>query len=288
MHPDAYQLGNVDAATAYGLTKEANSAIVPLALAGLGAALAPDGERERAAMLFGLGGLGLQGLFKKPGILPAKPATPSLGDIGKAIIDEGKANIWGKVLNHHVPTPSPRSAPGPVRAAINRLAPLLHGFGKFGSVDFGFSAPLPFTGGVGMSVKGQKERLKGMGQWVPRETIERAFENVDSGVSPEEAALDEADRGELLEPLVGGGAAALAAHRLLPKSGVPGKVLAGLLGAGVGGLHNAAGRDSRAQGMYESMLAAQRERDEFPIRKHPTQTANESTPLAISRAMEDA
>lgn len=284
MYGDAYQLGNVNAAAAYGLSKEANSAIVPLALAGLGAAMAPEDERARAAMLFGLGGLGLQGMFKGPGAPPA--VKPSPANYGKAFLDESKSQLFDWLRKpRRAPATPPPSAIG---AALRRLGPTLHGFGKFGSFDFGVSAPIPFSGGMGMSVKGQKERLKGMGQWVPRETLERAFENVDAGVSPEEAAMTEADRGEIIDPLIGGGAAALAAHRFLPKSGVPGKVLAGLLGSGVGSLHHGMGREGRAKGMYESMLAAQRERDEFPVRKHPTQTANESTPLAVSRAMEDA
>lgn len=156
------------------------------------------------------------------------------------------------------------------------------------AVDISGGVSVPLLGGASIGIKDQRERLPGMSRWVPRSTVERGFDYTDEGLDPQAVADLEADRGSLSHPLLGAALAAAGARKFMPNSGVMGPLLSGLAGAGLGTLYNKATKDRRVEEGLEALTGAQREREKFPIRRHPTQTANESTPLAISRGSGDA
>lgn len=156
------------------------------------------------------------------------------------------------------------------------------------SIDIGGSIGVPGMGGLGVSIKDQQERLPGMSKWVPRGAVERGFEYLDQGFDPESVMDTEAERGSLLHPATGAALAAMGAARFAPKSGLGGALLAGLGGAGLGTLYHRATNDQRREEGREAYEGAQREREKFPIRRHQTQTANEASPLAVSRGHGDA
>jgi len=156
------------------------------------------------------------------------------------------------------------------------------------ALDVGGSVPVPGLGGVGVSFKDQRERLPGMSRWVPRSTMERGFDYADQGFDPEAVMDLEADRGSVTSPLSGAALAALGAMKFAPKSGASGALLAGLGGAGLGSLYHKATSGTRAREGVEALEGAQRERQKFPIGRHAVQTANEATPLAVSRGSGDA
>ncbi len=149
--------------------------------------------------------------------------------------------------------------------------------------DIGGSIPIPGMGGLGISVKDQRERLPGMTRWVPRAALERGFDYADQGLDADIVSDLEADRGSLLSPGIGAALAAGAAHRFAPKSGVSGKLLAGLLGAGLGSAYHAGTENARRREGVEAFDAAERELNKFPLRRHALQTANESTPWTLAR-----
>jgi hypothetical protein len=155
------------------------------------------------------------------------------------------------------------------------------------SADISMGIGIPGTGGS-LGVKDQRERLPGMSRWVPRSTIERGFNYANAELDPQAVAELEANRGSISHPLLGAALAAAGARMSLPQSGVLGPVLAGLAGAGAGTLYHQATRGRRIEEGLEALQGAQREREKFPIRRHATQTANESTPLAVARGSGDA
>jgi len=156
------------------------------------------------------------------------------------------------------------------------------------AVDVSAGVTLPFLGGASVGLKDQRERLPGMSRWVPRSTVERGFDYADEGLDPEAVSDLESERGTIAHPLLGAALAAAGAHKFLPQSGVLGPLLGGLVGGGLGTLYNQATKGRRIEEGLEAHSGAQREREKFPIRRHPTQTANESTPLAVSRGSGDA
>ena len=156
------------------------------------------------------------------------------------------------------------------------------------AVDVSGGFGIPGVAGVSMGIKDQRERLPGMSRWVPRSTVERGFDYADEGIDPEAVADLEAERGTIAHPLLGAALAAAGAHKFLPQSGVLGPLLGGLVGGGLGTLYNQATKGRRIEEGLEAHSGAQRERERFPIRRHPIQTANESTPLAVSRGSGDA
>jgi hypothetical protein len=155
------------------------------------------------------------------------------------------------------------------------------------SLDLSSSVGVPGAG-VSFGLKDQRERLPGMSRWVPRSTVERGFDYADQGLDDEAVADLEADRGSIGHPLLGAALAAAGARKLMPYSGALGPILAGLGGAGLGALYHKGTMSRRTEEGVEALNGAQREREKFPIRRHKTQTANESTPLAISRGNGDA
>jgi hypothetical protein len=156
------------------------------------------------------------------------------------------------------------------------------------AVDVSAGVSLPILGGASVGFKDQRERLPGMSRWVPRSTVERGFDYADEGVDPQAVAEQEADRGSLSHPLLGAALAAAGVAKFLPQSGPLGPLLGGLVGGGLGTLYNQATQGRRIEEGLEAHTGAQREREKFPIRRHGSQTANESTPLAVSRGHGDA
>lgn len=168
---------------------------------------------------------------------------------------------------------------GIAREELEALTP------KTAGVEFGGSIPISNWGGVGMSLKDQRERLPGMGKWVPRHMLERGFERVDEGLTPEEFVALEENRGSLTSPLLGAALAAGGAYRVLPTAGGPTALLAGLGGAGIGSLVHHLTKNRRRAEALDAYRGALRERQAFPVAKHPSQTANEASPIAVSRGV---
>lgn len=277
MEADAYKLGNLDAAIDFGVTKESwVKAVLPAMGAAAGALMAPEGEGMQGAALGGLGMLGAQSaafagarglkgaLTPKPGVPKAPPLSPAMTDLHKWVGQE-KAYAGAQNMIRR-------------ETATNDAA--LAGLKMSVDLSGGFGIP-----GVGASfgVKDQRERLPGMSRWVPRSAMERGFDYADQGKAPEEVAALEADEGSVAQPLIGAALAAAGARKMMPKSGVTGPLLSGLLGAGAGTLYHQMTKGRRVEEGLEALGGAQRERNKFPISKHPSQTANESTPLAVSR-----
>ena len=162
--------------------------------------------------------------------------------------------------------------------------------GKFGEeklatpLNFGVSAR---NYPVGVSIQQPDERLWGMDRWVPRSTLERAFQAVDGGIDPEQVLDDERDRGQLAYPALGALAGGGLAHLLGPETGKAGliaKALGGLAGAGAGAMYHDATGDQRVDQMQAALKGAKTERQmsKFPIQGQGQQTAAENTPVIIS------
>ena len=360
MEANAYTLGTLDAGINYGLAKEAwAKAIMPLAGAAMGAALAPEGEGTQGAVLGGLGALGMQSaaLAGARGVKNAftpKPVAPVARPAGvdpaalaakqqeinafrsRAAMPPSKPTVMastipaitpetkytsqqtgadpamvtamhasgppGTQMQHIAPPPNPisavPSAQPPMGTADNQAIPaqpIPQGKKKKGKqqirvasldefkigIDLGLS--IPVAGGIGLGVKDQRERLPGMGRWVPRSAIERGFNYADDDASPEDVAESEASRGVIGHPLLGAALAAAGARKFLPNSGLMGPLLSGVAGLGLGAAYHHATKDRRVEEGMEAYQGASRERERFPVQRHPSQTANESTPLAVSR-----
>lgn len=287
MEADAYKLGNLDATIDFGVPKEAFvKAILPAMGAAAGALMAPEGEGMQGAALGGLGALGLQsaafaGARGLKGAFTPKPnphaATPGGSQMmATAKVPEHLADLhkWNKQENAYAGAQNLiRRETASTDAELAKLKMAVDVSGSFGIPGLG----------VGFGIKDQRERLPGMSRWVPRSTVERGFDHADSGTSPEDVAAQESERGTIAHPLLGAALAAAGARKLMPNSGALGPLLAGLGGAGLGTLYNQVTKDRRVEEGLEAHSGAVRERSKFPINKHPTQTANESTPLAVSR-----
>jgi hypothetical protein len=155
------------------------------------------------------------------------------------------------------------------------------------SADISMGMGIPGTP-VSIGLKDQRERLPGMGYWVPRSTLERGFQYVDQGVDPETITALEAEKGTLLDPAVGAALGTVGALKFIPKSGIVGPLLAGLTGAGLGASYNRLTRDRRIAEGIEALRGAQYERERFPVRQIAHPSANESTPLVVSGGHEES
>jgi hypothetical protein len=245
---------------------------------------------------------------------PSLPASPSISTPGgKSWADtrQARQDLQERVLKMHrreyIPQRDPVAAlksptavdgvqPSPPPGQDPQvMAGMRREFAKKGSleqlklsIDVGGSIGIPGMGGLGVSLKDQQERLPGMSRWVPRGAVERGFEYLDKGFDPESVMDTEAERGSLIHPATGAGLAAMGAAKFAPKSGPGGMLLASLGGAGLGTLYHRATNSQRREDGREAFEGAERERSKFPIRRHPTQTANEASPLAVSRGSGDA
>lgn len=146
------------------------------------------------------------------------------------------------------------------------------GFAKL--ADFGFSVGLP---GVGISTSGKDERLPGMSKWVPRSTVEDAFQGLERGYD-ERALLEQAaDKGSLRDPALGAAIGAGASHYFYPGAHPHFKALAALLGAGAGAVYNQFTTPDRVENMRQAIRGVSQERA-------GQDSAREAMPLVLSSA----
>lgn len=227
--------------------------------------------------------------------LPAQPSVPTPGGKSWAQTRQVRQDLEDRVAKMRRREYVPQRAQHPPGQDPEVMAGMQREFSKKSSleqfkvaIDFGGSIGIPGMGGLGVSLKDQQERLPGMSKWVPRGAVERGFEYLDRGFDPESVMDAEADRGSLIHPATGAALAAMGAAKFAPKSGLGGSMLAALGGAGLGTLYHRATNDQRRDEGREAFEGAQRERSKFPIRRHATQTANEASPLAVSRGSGDA
>lgn len=153
------------------------------------------------------------------------------------------------------------------------------GFGKL--AEYGVSVS---PQGASYSTSSKDERLPGMNRWVPRGTLQRAFEGFDEGYDEQALTEEAGESGHIAHPAIGAAlGAALAHYGVAPSLG--GKIMGGLAGAGLGSVYNNATRGDRETNMREALKGVHGERGHHP--KHPNHgktTANESVPMVVSAA----
>lgn len=281
--------------------------------AGLGFAASPEDEGQTAAMVggglgYGVGALG-DHLRQRFNQRVPKPAAP-VGSAGPPMSPElsaAHAEI-DKLLApkpEHIdqalaaaPKPGPAGPPqiglSPERAKnlARVIAPVRHspvrlptsfrkvGFEKLADYNVGTN-----IGPVGMGTSSKDERLTGMNRWVPRSTIERAYQGLDQGLDQQALLEQAADSGNIQHPAVAAGLAAALAHFGLPGMPSPGlpasaKAMAALAGGGAGALYNRLTAGNRTEDMSEAIKGVELEREKNP--KH--HTAREATPMVVSPA----
>ncbi|MBA2708688.1 MAG: hypothetical protein H0U59_12860 [Gemmatimonadaceae bacterium] len=275
--------------------------------AGLGYAASPEDEGATGAVMgaglgYGAGALGSY-LHGRLGGAPAGPpvpgATPSAGpstagvddflsgrtlsnEINAAAAAKGVRLPPSEIALAHAPKPvvfghrqeAMRRAgrwPQPVPLPPGPRGTKKVGFEKIS--DYGVSAGFP---GLGVSVSSKDERLEGMHRWIPRDTIEQAYEGVDSGLDDTALLQAAAESGGLVHPAVGAGIGAALAHFGLDKSNRTAKALGALVGGGAGALYNSMTRGQRQDDMGEALRGVHHEK------RKTHNSANESTPMVVS------
>ena len=253
--------------------------------AGLGAIAAPEGEGWTGAALGGLTGYGLgalgsraAGLFRRS---PRPPAAP------QAITNPTRL----------LPAPaSSARATGPAQV-LGPDVDIRHakkvGFEKLADLGMSFGIP-----GIGVNVAGKDERLPGMDRWVPRGTIERAYQGLEQGYDAPALYEQAAGEGRLLHPAIGAVGGAALAHKLpgilarlseggtaltkgvSPVSNAGFTALSGLLGASTGALYNRATEGDRVEGMHQAIRGVSREKAKQP-------SAREAMPMVMSSSGDD-
>lgn len=153
------------------------------------------------------------------------------------------------------------------------------GFAKLADISMGTGVG-PFS--VGMSEK--DVRLPGMNRWVPRGTVEQAYQGLQQGLDQQALLEEAAEAGNLKHPAIGAGLAAALAHYGLPGVGAPGlgagaKVLAAGVGGGVGAIYNQLSRGRRVSEMREAIKGVHGEQE--GMGHH---SAREDMPLVVSGA----
>lgn len=232
----------------------------------------------------------------QPAPAAAKPAP------AKPWQRQGSYGLEGAVSGIGLPgQPQPQPTAYAAPPAAQPAASLGHGqgmgMGGMGGVSFGspfdkesslkrFKLAFDFSLGLNVpgtplsvNLKDQKDRLEGMTRWVPREDIERGYKYVEEGTPLEDIADEATRRGGVMHPLLGAALSAAAAKKIAPGSGVAGPLLAGVLGAGAGGLYHKLTEGSRIEDALQGYEGA---KSTFPIRRHGVQTANESTPMVMA------
>lgn len=128
------------------------------------------------------------------------------------------------------------------------------GFDKV--ADVGMTAGIP---GLAVNLSGKDERLPGMSRWVPRATLQRAFEGVEQGYDPQALMEQAADRGSLAHPAVAAAISAALAHKLSPNAhwGLP--ALAAAAGGGAGALYNQMTAPKRVEDMRQAIRGVMQE-----------------------------
>lgn len=143
------------------------------------------------------------------------------------------------------------------------------------------------VGPLSVGVSSKEERLPGMNRWVPRATIEQAYQGLQQGLDQQALTEQAAASGNIAHPAVGAGlAAALARFGLGPEalgrlggSSRAGVGLAALAGGGAGALYNQLTAKRRAAEMGEAIKGVQGEQE--GMGHH---TAREAMPMVVSSA----
>jgi hypothetical protein len=138
--------------------------------------------------------------------------------------------------------------------------------------EYGLSAGIP---GLGVSHSVKDERLEGMNRWVPRQTLEQAYQGLEQGLDQQALLEQAAESGHIAHPALGAGLAAALAHVGLPASHAGLKALAGFAGGGAGALYNRATAPNRVEDMRQAIRGVRGEMNKQP-------TAREATPLVMS------
>ena len=224
--------------------------------AGLGAVGAPADEGWTGAALGGLAGYGLGAgadYLTRPFRGASSPvSTPA--------------------------TPAPSSAPVGV-PPTSRTSLLQRAFGKLRSkrADYGFSTVIP---GVALNYGAKDERLEGMSRWVPRKTIEQAYQGLEAGYD-NQALYDEArETGALTHPAIGALLGALATRKLAPTAHWQLPAVGALTGAGLGAAYSQSTAPKRVEDMRQAIRGVSRERAKQP-------SAREAMPMVMSSSGDD-
>jgi hypothetical protein len=143
--------------------------------------------------------------------------------------------------------------------------------------------------GASLGLSSKDERLEGMNRWVPRSTLQRAFEGADAGYDDPALVEEAMASGNLKHPAIGaalgaalmhyatkGHAGAMARFGVSPS--LAPKLVGGLAGAGLGSMYNNATAGERGADMQEALKGVHHE-------KHRAQnTSREATPMVVSAA----
>lgn len=275
--------------------------------AGLGFAAAPQDEGSTGAVMgamtgYGLGALGshLHQRFAGPpgatpapaaGATPAAPAAP-MGGLTPARNDplhpphtpaematahaemarslDPHAQFVHDLAKWKQQQPA-KTAPAPVH-----LPPLVKptiakvGFEKLS--DASLTAGVP---GLSVGLASKDERLPGMNRWVPRETLEHAYQGLDDGLDAQALQELAAEQGSVTHPAIGAGIGAALAHFGLSKS-LGSAALGALAGGGAGALYNKHTAGQRQSDMREAVKGVEHERNH-----HGQHTAREAVPMVV-------
>lgn len=250
--------------------------------AGLGALSAPKDHGWEGAALGGLTGYGIGALGSRAaGLFRRTPRT---------LAPAGSITNPARLLPGQV-TPATPPASGVVMGPHETIPQGAKKVGFAKLADVGMSFGLPGVGGI--NVAGKDERLTGMNRWVPRSTLERAYQGLEQGYD-EPALYEQAvDEGTLMHPAIGAALGAAAAHKapgilahlaskgtalakgVTPASNAGFTGLAALLGAGAGSIYNRATAGQRVEDMHQAIRGVRREMDRNP-------SAREAMPLVMS------
>jgi hypothetical protein len=235
---------------------------------------------------------------RSPGMLPAPAPAPATHSPAELAAAHGEINqtLNPQAAMQHFDQQLAKwqSAPRPVQMGHLQEAkmragvwprpvplPMKVGFAKVADYSLGTN-----IGPVGVGTASKDERLMGMNRWVPRSTIEDAYQGLQQGLDERALREQAAESGNLMHPAVGAGLATALAHFGLPGNqvlpGLPGstKALAALGGAGAGALYNRLTGPRRADEMSEAIKGVQLEQQRHP--RHVT--SREATPMVVSPA----
>jgi hypothetical protein len=291
----------------------------------LGAAAAPEdqtmtGALTGAGMGYAAGALGSHLHQRLTGPKPAggKPAAPAVAAPHPGYEPEHMAeverhlsgqNIRDQISTAAKPKPIHDAAMSPERAARvakmvapaaarpvtlpTHMRPPAGGFhfkgGACGFRKLAEHSVAVSPQGASLGLSSKDERLEGMNRWVPRSTLERAFEGSAAGFDDQALVEEAVASGNLKHPAVGAVLGAALAHLAtrghagtLARYGVSPslapKILGGLVGAGAGSTYNNATAGQRGVEMHEALKGVHHER------RRAQPTAQEATPLVVSAA----
>jgi hypothetical protein len=239
---------------------------LPLAGAAGGAMLgwstAPLGEEGSGAMYGALTGLGLGSLGRAANIIGYRKARNAVTGAKKPIsyFDPESGQM--------------------VRTTQGNLYRMNKTSSYEGLLSYGYSIP-----GTPLNLRmdtEKAERLPGMSRWAPRSIIEDAFLAQESGADEDVAVEHAANKGLLMDPLMGAGAGALAAPMLVGGPELQSRLIGALAGGSLGLAANLYGREDRRRMMREALKGVAVERGRFPMSRQDDSTAASASPLLLA------